>query len=223
MKTLDGSAVLFEDASGLTKIWFCLLANARQSGRGRQMARSLISRELNLPLSSIAFACEGGTKPFIENRPRIWFNLSICDSAVVVAVSTAHDIGVDTCAVVDDFDYESIVEAFFSSPEQVLLSKVAKLERTLEFFRLWSRKEAVVKLFGLGIAMINLCDLDVSRNQVEFYDQRTRCQLDAFVTDIFLGSHHRVSVATAKPLMLTQMRRLTLNSCDLPASSEASK
>lgn len=223
MQTVNGPAVLFEDASGRTKIWFCLLPNARESGRGRHIARSLLSRELNVPLSSIVFACESGTKPLLQNCPHIWFNLSICDNALMVAVSTAHDIGVDVCTVVEDFACESVAETFFSFPEQELLSKAPKSERAFEFFRLWSRKEATVKLFGLGIAKVNLCNIDASTDRVEFDDPRARCQLHAYVTDIFFGSNFRASVATAEPIMLTEMRRITLSLIGLPATSEASK
>jgi len=85
-------------------------------------------------------------KPAIQGHPDIHFNLSHCRQAAICVVST-QPVGVDIESI---HRYsESLARYVMSDAEmhQILHSD----NPAVEFTRLWTRKEAVVKLSGRGI------------------------------------------------------------------------
>jgi 4'-phosphopantetheinyl transferase len=85
-------------------------------------------------------------KPFIAGHPDIHFNLSHCRTAAICAVSQ-RPIGVD-------------IETFRTAKDSLIRYTMNDMERAriassphpdMEFTRLWTQKEAKVKLAGEGI------------------------------------------------------------------------
>ena len=86
-------------------------------------------------------------KPAIVGRPDIHFNLSHCREAVVCAVSS-RPVGVDVESI-RSFK-ESLVEYTMNQGE---VERIRQSERPdVEFIRLWTMKEAVLKMTGAGIS-----------------------------------------------------------------------
>lgn len=85
-------------------------------------------------------------KPFIVGHPDIHFNFSHCREAVICAISD-HPVGVDVESIREY--HESLVRYTMNDQE------VEQIERSdrpdVEFIRLWTMKEAVLKLTGQGI------------------------------------------------------------------------
>ena len=88
---------------------------------------------------------EGG-KPTIKDHPNIHFNISHCKTAVAVAIGN-KPVGIDIETirpfkealarhVLSDIEYETVVHA--ERPD-------------IEFIKLWTRKEALLKYTGEGI------------------------------------------------------------------------
>lgn len=87
-------------------------------------------------------------KPYLKDHPDIHFNLSHCKEAVMCAVDD-HPIGCD-------------VESIQRKPDVLLLKKTmspgeqervfASEDPELEFMKLWTAKEAVIKQTGEGLA-----------------------------------------------------------------------
>jgi 4'-phosphopantetheinyl transferase len=86
-------------------------------------------------------------KPAIAGRPDIHFNLSHCREAVVCAVADCP-VGIDVESI-RDFS-ESLVDYTMNAREVAQIRQAADPRR--EFIRLWTRKEAVLKLSGRGIS-----------------------------------------------------------------------
>ncbi len=87
-------------------------------------------------------------KPYLRDHKDVYFNLSHCREAVACVVSLS-EVGID---VESRGRYkESIARKVLSANEmeQVLAAK----DPDLEFTRLWTMKEAVVKLTGQGVSM----------------------------------------------------------------------
>lgn len=103
---------------------------------------------------------EGG-KPMLKNHPEIHFNLSHCKSAVACVVGD-EPVGVDIERV-RKYD-ESL--ARYTMNEQELQEIEASTDKSHAFIRLWTRKEAVLKLTGEGIRSDLKTVLD--RDGVEF-------------------------------------------------------
>ena len=86
-------------------------------------------------------------KPRIVGHPEVHFNLSHCRQAVVCAVSH-QPVGVDVECV---REYkESLIDYTMNVDEQALIRRAERPE--VAFTRLWTQKEALLKLTGEGIS-----------------------------------------------------------------------
>ena len=86
-------------------------------------------------------------KPYLKNHPEIFFNLSHCPCGVVCALSS-RETGVDIEAVTE---YDPDLAAFVcngSEHEQIRRAE----SPALEFAKLWTAKESVLKCTGQGIS-----------------------------------------------------------------------
>ena len=86
-------------------------------------------------------------KPAIVGHPEIFFNLSHCREAVACAVSD-RSIGIDVESV-REF-HESLVRYTMNDQEVAAIMGAARPE--VAFIRLWTMKEARLKLTGEGIS-----------------------------------------------------------------------
>ena len=103
-------------------------------------------REKNLlqELPQVGYAENG--KPFLQNYPDLHFNMSHCKKAVAVALHNA-EVGIDVeCRRAVS---HALMERVCSVGEQEIIRMAADPE--LEFIRLWTRKEALLKCMGVGI------------------------------------------------------------------------
>ncbi len=71
---------------------------------------------------------------------------------MLLGVSFGCDIGVDVELVKPDLDVISLAETQFNQDDCVRLRKLIGAERVREFYRLWTRYEAIGKATGEGIA-----------------------------------------------------------------------
>ncbi len=86
-------------------------------------------------------------KPLLANHPEIHFSLSHCRTAVACAVDS-KPIGID---VESRGRYKETVARYVLSDEE--MARVLEAEdRDCEFLKLWTRKEAVLKLTGEGVS-----------------------------------------------------------------------
>ena len=86
-------------------------------------------------------------KPSIVGHPEIYFNLSHCKEAVVCAISN-HPIGIDVESIREFKD--SLVNYTMNDDE---VREIEASENPASaFIRLWTMKEATMKLIGTGIS-----------------------------------------------------------------------
>ncbi len=100
-------------------------------------------------------------KPYILGRPDIHFNISHCREAAVCAVSD-RPIGID----VESFRFfkDSLVRYTMNDEE---VARIMNAERQdVEFIKMWTKKEAVLKLSGEGITR-DLKTLLTGQEQIE--------------------------------------------------------
>ena len=86
-------------------------------------------------------------KPFIVGHPDIHFNISHCKETVL-CVTSPRPVGVDVESI-RSFK-ESLVEYTMNPQEIAQIEQAARPD--VEFIRLWTMKEAVLKLSGEGIS-----------------------------------------------------------------------
>lgn len=92
------------------------------------------------------FQYDENGKPHLNNYPSLHFNISHCKKAVAVALHHA-EVGIDVeCRRPVS---QALMERVCCAEELSLIRSSADAE--LEFIRLWTRKEALLKCTGVGI------------------------------------------------------------------------
>ena len=112
--------------------------------------------------------------PYLENGP--YFSISHCKQGIAVAVSETP-IGIDIEAI-RPFN-EGLMRKTMNSEEQTHI--LSSLNPEIEFIRLWTRKEAYVKMQGTGI-IADMHDIlrdvsDVSWEEVIDLEKRFICTI----------------------------------------------
>jgi 4'-phosphopantetheinyl transferase len=123
------------------------------TGRGR--LREILGRYLNTDPATLEFAyCNHGKPSLASKGPgtEIQFNLAHSSELALFAFTRAGEIGVDVERIRPVKDMEELVARFFSPRETGLFREVAADDRPAAFFNLWTRKEAMLKATGEGIA-----------------------------------------------------------------------
>jgi 4'-phosphopantetheinyl transferase len=94
-------------------------------------------------------------KPELAHCPeaeRLHFNMSHSSSLALYAVARATAVGVDIERIRPMDDLENIARGFFTAHETAALCALPVAKRLEAFFSCWTRKEAVLKATGQGIA-----------------------------------------------------------------------
>lgn len=121
----------------------------------RAALRFILARYLRRPAASLVFEVGPHGKPRLCGAGPS-FNLSHAGGIALIAVTACVDVGVDVEQIAAGRATVDIARRFFSPAEQKALDAVPEAERTEAFYRIWSRKEAVIKMLGEGLA----CPLD---------------------------------------------------------------
>jgi 4'-phosphopantetheinyl transferase len=85
-------------------------------------------------------------KPSIAGHPEIFFNLSHCKKAAVCAISD-HPVGIDVESI---REYKASLVRYTMNDDEVA-QILQDANPHVAFIRLWTQKEAVLKLAGTGI------------------------------------------------------------------------
>lgn len=103
------------------------------------------------PAASIALAVGPKGKPRLAREESgIHFSISYRDGYAAVALGSAP-LGIDIELVRDGIDMGAIASRHFMPRERDCLAAAARSDMGSHFFRLWTRKEALVKAAGVGI------------------------------------------------------------------------
>ena len=86
-------------------------------------------------------------KPFIVGHPEIHFNLSHCKEAAVCVVSD-HPVGIDVESI---REYRDSLVRYTMNDDEVRQIESSE-HPDVAFIRLWTMKEAALKLIGTGIS-----------------------------------------------------------------------
>ena len=116
-------------------------------------SKSIYTQVLNNYVACAAgdFAYNAYGKPFLKAEPQIFFNVSHNSELMVVAVTSAGELGIDVELKRRKIINPRLIAAkFFHEFEITELNNSADLLAT--FMQLWVIKEAFVKMHGRGIA-----------------------------------------------------------------------
>lgn len=103
------------------------------------------------PLSRIVFEETEKGRPYLADRPDLWFSFSACRFGFLGAWSSTHAIGVDLEDQTRSVEAAELAQGYFSHAEAKAVESAGGLARARIFFQLWSLKEAALKSIGEGL------------------------------------------------------------------------
>jgi len=118
----------------------------------------LIANYLNIKLVDLLFEKNEKQKPFIKGYPHLQFNLTYSLNYILIAFRFCPEnqldysnlqIGVDVEDITRSIDIELIIKDYFTFEEQNEILNSPSPSSV--FFKLWTRKEALVKATGTGL------------------------------------------------------------------------
>lgn len=114
---------------------------------GEILIKTVIKKTFGIDIAHQEFACTEYGKPYLPDFPDVHFNISHSGDYVVCAVSD-KTIGADIQRI---GEYNSDIAKRVCN-EKELVQIENSLDKASEFAKLWTQKEAVLKMYGTGIA-----------------------------------------------------------------------
>lgn len=115
-------------------------------------AREILAAYLQSSPKDVRLRRDCTGRPALEDETTdLRFSLSHSGSRALLAVTRGLDVGIDIERIRHGVDVLRLAERFFTPAEARHLLERGEKNRLVEFFRLWTRKEALVKLLGLGV------------------------------------------------------------------------
>ena len=130
---------------------------------GEILAKAAIKQTFGIPIQCQHIVSDNG-KPYLKNFSNVHFNISHSGEYAVCAVSDVP-IGVDIQKIYKR--YTPKLSARVCSDEEITKIEHSR-QSAVEFTRLWTQKEAVVKMYGSGIAHGGIKDCIKSENIVTY-------------------------------------------------------
>lgn len=135
------------------------------------LLRELIGAYLNCKLSSIGFTNDNSGKPHIKTS-NLQFSLSHSVDCFVIAFNLDKPIGADVECIVRETDHSVIIENYFSVSEKEQLNKATDKDKL--FYKLWTQKEAMGKVSGLGVT--DIANLQLPQGYKIYSGSLNNCQ-----------------------------------------------
>jgi 4'-phosphopantetheinyl transferase len=120
--------------------------------RGR--LRQLLAAVLDRPPDTLPLTVAAGGKLALggDDAGRVRFNVAHSGALALCALTRDDDVGVDVERVRDDVEIADVARRFLAPEESRGLLALPSAARRECFFACWTRKEAVVKAMGDGLA-----------------------------------------------------------------------
>jgi 4'-phosphopantetheinyl transferase len=140
---------LFNAEERLRAARFHFPLHRRRFIAARGMLRELLGRYLNVEPAQVNFSYQERGKPFLADTT-LQFNVSHSHDLAVFAFTLFSAVGVDVEKTEMKFN-DSVAKRYFHALEYSQLHSLPEAEQAREFFRIWSRKEALIKAIGEGV------------------------------------------------------------------------
>lgn len=144
-------------------------ARAAQFVTGRGALRLILAGLVGLPPSDLRFTENERGKPALADHGGYHFNVAHAKERVLIAVTRVGPVGVDLEAIRPIARREQIARRWFSDEDIAQLRQAARDGRDdpdAAFLRLWTRKEALLKAWGIGLSWGRARTLTVSGDRV---------------------------------------------------------
>jgi 4'-phosphopantetheinyl transferase len=135
-------------------------------------------------------------RPHLPDDPDLDFSVTHTGELVALAYRRGGRVGIDVEAVDRAVDVPGMARTVLSEPEAAQLRGTAEPGRLAAFYRLWTRKEATVKLTGHGLT-VPLASLDVTGERADVVPVPDGWPAGPIrLTDLPLDAGHVAALAT---------------------------
>jgi len=119
----------------------------------RAAVRHILAGYTGQEPQDIGFRNGPNGKPFLKgSHADIQFSVSHSENLSLCAVTRSAPIGVDVERIHDGVDPAALAARYFAPVETRELEALPPEEAVCAFYRIWTRKEAVLKAIGAGLA-----------------------------------------------------------------------
>jgi 4'-phosphopantetheinyl transferase len=127
----------------------------------RGILRRILARYTEEKPEDLKFQYNSNGKPeLIQSKVR--FNLSHSGDMALYAVALDWAVGVDIEKVKENINYKELAKRYFSEEEFNSIMSRPQSQQKAEFYRCWTRKEALLKAKGSSIAQLLDKNVDTS-------------------------------------------------------------
>ena len=167
----------------------------------RYLLRKILSNYLYIPPKEIQIITNQYGKPKLDSElnNNIQFNVSHSGDFAIFAINLFNEIGVDIEKIDNTINHLEIADNYFSTDEIEFLNiSVSQNEIAEKFFRIWTRKESLLKAIGIGL-LPDLKKISVIENR--FHDNELSPNLKASTNNIWnietliMDNFYKVSLA----------------------------
>ncbi len=127
----------------------------RQFVTTRARLRQCLALATGTAAGEIEIEVGASGKPFLAGTAHasgIQFNVSHTDGLALIAITRGQPVGIDVESLEQNVQPARLAENYFSAQEKTTLAALPSERVTASFFACWTRKEAVLKAIGTGIA-----------------------------------------------------------------------
>ena len=136
----------------------------------RGLLRTILGRYLLMQPDELSFCYGPFGKPALEEKihgKTLCFNYSHSHGLALFSCALDREMGVDIEYIRADISTGDIAAQFFSQREVAALNSLSENVRQKAFFTLWTRKEALMKADGMGLALeLNQYEILLDQNKM---------------------------------------------------------
>ena len=156
-RTLNTFAALISAEEQQRAARFRFEKHRRRYVAARANLRLVLSAELGVAAQDVHFDYGPQGKPLLAGelgKIGVSFNLSHSGDLALIGVCRGGEVGVDLEIQRPLADADQLAQRYFSTQELAAYLAAPAAQRTAEFFNCWTRKEALLKARGQGLAAI---------------------------------------------------------------------
>lgn len=134
--------------NGDVHVWW---SHGPRSATG-QVLRAVLSEHLHLPPDRVPLERDPSGRPVVGGSSGLEVSVSHTADLVLAAVAIGYRVGVDV-ELVRDGPWRLLPRHALTANELAVLEECPPAERIEAFLRYWTRKEALLKAAGIGLAI----------------------------------------------------------------------
>lgn len=179
---------------------FLHAADRSRSILGRGLARVALGGVMGVAPARLEFSANEHGKPEVLGGPP--FNVSHSGDVVLVALASAGRIGVDVELARDLRDLEALARGTFREEEVAAVVTTPPHLRKAAFYRVWTRKEALLKALGVGLTALHSIEVssDAEGPPLRSIDMPGERLADWSLSTIETAPDHPAALAVDRPL-----------------------